>query len=140
MLRKKIAELIGNRESSTYETTCSAPDMVAESPACNRHNKRHLSDEEIKRIESGGLPLAAAGYIVREKLRMVEDWEWQTNDCPWPGNRITVHAMKRLRALSNCTKRPVNQLIQDAVLAYSESVTEEIKRLGLIHDAQKLPQ
>lgn len=46
----------------------------------------------------------------------------------WPASRLTGENMCRLRLLSNRLKRPVNQLIKEAVESYTLLMLNELKQ------------
>lgn len=44
----------------------------------------------------------------------------------WPGNRLSHLDMRRLTYVSNKVKRPINQIIKEAVIAYTEAMISEL--------------
>jgi hypothetical protein len=46
----------------------------------------------------------------------------------WPGNRLSYLDMRRLTYVSNNTKRPINQIIKEAVAAYTTMMIGEIEQ------------
>lgn len=44
----------------------------------------------------------------------------------WPGNRLSYLDMRRLIYVSNKTKRPINQIIKEAVIQYTTIMIEEL--------------
>ena len=45
----------------------------------------------------------------------------------WPGNRLTYLDMRRLTYVANMTKRPINQIIKEAVGAYTTTMIAELQ-------------
>ena len=41
---------------------------------------------------------------------------------PWPGSRLTFADFKRLCRVSNRLKRPINQIIREAVVKYTTTL------------------
>ncbi len=44
----------------------------------------------------------------------------------WPGSRLSFLDMRRLTYVSNKVKRPINQIIKEAVIAYTTTMIAEL--------------
>ena len=93
--------------------------------------QKHTASFEVSAAEQPPIELAKAVLPGIERTNQIlkkiyETWDKDPYGYQWPASRLSRHEMARLTIVSNRVKRPLNQLIKEAVDLYATMMLEEL--------------
>ena len=83
-----------------------------------------VEHQETVSLAKGQLPaIERTNQVLKE---IYEKWDDAPYGYQWPASRLSRHEMARLTIVSNSVKRPLNQLIKEAVCFYADKLLIEL--------------
>lgn len=106
-----VTRRMSSEELATFLYRSALRTFVPGDPVTDRKGLTH-SEVEVAQIVAG---------LTDEDVRQSVAWLTQSAGYRWPANRLSIEQTRELQRLSNETKKPVNQLIREAVEQYTNA-------------------